>query len=66
MVLLCKGVGFRVMEFFLTYPSLEIHQNELARRLEISPASVKTYSDELSKDKIMTLGIEDILVISAT
>ncbi len=53
MMLLCKCVGFKVMEFFLTHPSVEIHLNELARKLEISPASVKTHCDELSKDKII-------------
>jgi uncharacterized protein len=54
MMLLCKCLGFRVMEFFLTHPTLEIHLNELARRLEISPASVKTHCDELSNDKIIS------------
>jgi hypothetical protein len=39
-MLLCKCLGFKVMEFFLNYPSVEIHLNELARRLEIGPASV--------------------------
>jgi len=29
-------VGFRVLELFLTHPSLEIHLNELARELEIA------------------------------
>ena len=53
MKFLNKCVGFKVMEFFLTHPSLEIHLNELARKLEISPASVKTHCDELSKEKII-------------
>ena len=29
-------MGFRVLELFLTHPSLEIHLNELARSLEIA------------------------------
>lgn len=31
-----KFVGFRVLEFFLTHPSLEIHLNEPSRNLEIA------------------------------
>ena len=67
MMFLCRCLGFKVMEFFLTHPSVEIHLNELARRLEISPASVKTHCDELSKDKIIferqtgNLGLRDFL-----
>jgi predicted nucleotidyltransferase len=38
-------VGFRVLEFFLTHPSLEIHLNELARNLEIAQGSAKSYCD---------------------
>jgi len=33
MKFLNKCVGFKVMEFFLTHPTLEIHLNELARKL---------------------------------
>jgi uncharacterized protein len=42
---LSKFVGFRVLEFFLTHPSLEIHLNELARNLEIARGSAKSYCD---------------------
>ncbi len=68
MKLLDKCVGFKVMEFFLTHPSVEIHINELARRQEIRAASVKTYCDERAYHILLLkkLGIEDILVISAT
>jgi predicted nucleotidyltransferase len=38
-------VGFRVLELFLTHPSLEIHLNELARNLEIAQGSAKSYCD---------------------
>ena len=38
-------VGFRVLEFFLTHPSLESHLNELARNLEIAQGSAKSYCD---------------------
>ncbi len=40
-----KFVGFRVLEFFLTHPSLEVHLNELARNLEIARGSAKSYCD---------------------
>lgn len=40
-----KFVGFRVLEFFLTHPSLEIHLNELARILNIAKGSAKSYCD---------------------
>lgn len=39
------SVGFRVLELFLTHPSLEIHLNELARKLEIAKGSMKSYCD---------------------
>jgi predicted nucleotidyltransferase len=38
-------VGFKVLEFFLTHPSTEIHLNELARHLEIARGSAKSYCD---------------------
>ena len=40
-----RFVGFRVLEFFLTHPSLEIHLNEFARNLEIARGSAKSYCD---------------------
>lgn len=40
-----KFVGFKVLEFFLVHTSLEIHLNELARHLEISQGSTKSYCD---------------------
>ena len=40
-----KFVGFRVLEFFLTHPSIEIHLNELARNLQIARGSAKSYCD---------------------
>jgi predicted nucleotidyltransferase len=42
-----KSVGFKVLELFLTHPSLEIHLNELARHLEIARGSAKSYCDAL-------------------
>lgn len=48
-----KFVGFRVLEFFLTHPSVEIHLNELARNLEISQGSAKSYCDALVEEGLI-------------
>lgn len=48
-----KFVGFRVLEFFLTHPSLEIHLNELARNLEIARGSAKSYCDIFVKEGLI-------------
>lgn len=40
-----RFVGFRILEFFLTHPSSEIHLNELARTLDIASGSAKSYCD---------------------
>ena len=47
-------VGFRVLEWFLVHPSGEVHLNELARELEISPASAKEYCDRLAEDGLIS------------
>lgn len=54
MHLLMKNVGFRVIEFFLTHPTLEIHLNELARHLEIAKGSAKSYCDSLAKEGLIS------------
>ena len=48
-----KFVGFRVLEFFLTHPSLEIHLNELARNLEIARGSAKSYCDVFAEEGLI-------------
>ena len=53
MTWLRRFVGFRVLERFLTYPSEKIHLRELARDLEISPGSAKTYCDALVDDDLI-------------
>lgn len=42
---LFKSVGLKVIEFFLIHPTQEIHISELAKRLEISKGSAKSYCD---------------------
>jgi hypothetical protein len=46
-------VGFKVLEFFLTHPSVEIHLNELARNLEIARGSSKSYCDAFVDDGLI-------------
>lgn len=48
-----KFVGFRVLEFFLIHPSLEIHLNELARNLEIARGSAKSYCDAFVDESLI-------------
>jgi predicted nucleotidyltransferase len=48
-----KFVGFKVLEFFLTHSSLEIHLNELARNLEISRGSAKSYCDSFVNEGLI-------------
>jgi predicted nucleotidyltransferase len=51
-----KFVGFRVLEFFLTHPSAEIHLNELARNLEIARGSAKSYCDVFVNEGLILEG----------
>jgi uncharacterized protein len=53
MASLRKFVGFKVLELFLTHPSLEIHLNELARELEIARGSAKSYCDALVDEELI-------------
>lgn len=48
-----KFVGFKVIEYFLLHPTREIHLKELARRLEVSPRSVKIYCDLFEEEGIL-------------
>lgn len=51
---LMKSLGFKVIEFFLTHPTLEIYLNELARHLEISKGSAKSYCDTIVKEGLIS------------
>jgi len=50
-----KFVGFRVLAWFLTHPTGEIHINKLARELGVSPGSVKSYADAFERDGLLTV-----------
>ncbi len=47
-------VGFRVLAWFLTHPTGEIHINKLAREIGVSPGSVKSYADAFERDGLIT------------
>ena len=48
-----KFVGFKVLEYFLKYPSEKTYLKELAKKLQISPRSVKIYCDLFEKEGII-------------
>ena len=48
-----KFVGFRVLEYFVLKPTQEVHLKELARRINVSPRSVKIYCDLFEKEGIL-------------
>ncbi len=48
-----KFAGFRILEYFLLNPTREVHLKELARELEVSPATVKHYCDLFAKEGIL-------------
>ena len=50
-----KFVGFRVLAWFLTHPTGEIHINKLAREIGVSPGSVKSYADAFERDGLLTV-----------
>ena len=50
-----KFVGLRVLTWFLTHPTGEIHINKLARELGVSPGSVKSYADAFKRDGLLTV-----------
>ncbi|BBL68590.1 nucleotidyltransferase domain-containing protein [Methanoculleus chikugoensis] len=50
-----KFVGFRILAWFLTHPTGEIHINKLAREIGVSPGSVKSYADAFERDGLLTV-----------
>ena len=48
-----KFVGFKLLEYFVTHPSCEVHLKELARRVRVSPRSVKIYCDMFEREDII-------------
>jgi len=48
-----KHTLFKILEYFFSRTDEEIHLKELARRLKLSPRSVKIYCDDLEKRGIL-------------
>lgn len=61
-----KFVGFKILEYFLRYPTEETYLNELAKKLQISPRSVKIYCDLFEKEGIIKREIKGNMHIFST
>jgi len=48
-----KFVGFTVLEYFLTHPTEKTYLKELAKKLQVSPRSIKIYCDLFDKEGII-------------
>ena len=53
-----KFVGFKLLEYFLRYPTNETYLNELAKKLHISSRSAKIYCDLFDKEGIINREIK--------
>jgi len=61
-----KFVGFKVLEYFLIYPTENTYLKELAKKLQISPRSVKIYCDIFEKEGIIIREIKGNMHIFKT
>ncbi len=61
-----KFVGFKILEYFLKYPTEETYLKELAKKLQISPRSVKIYCDLFEKKGIIKREIKGNLHLFST
>ena len=61
-----KFVGFKIFEYFLNYPTEQTYLKELAKKLQISPRSVKIYCDLFEKKGIIKREIKGNLHIFTT
>jgi len=61
-----KFVGFKILEYFLKYPTEKIHLKELAKKLQISPRSVKIYCDLFHNEGIIKREIRGNMHIFTT
>ena len=48
-----KNAGFKILEFFLFNPKTEVHLKELAKKLKMSPSTVKHYCDSFLKENLI-------------
>ena len=61
-----KFVGFKILEYFLIYPTEKTYLKELAKKLQISPRSVKIYCDIFEKEGIIIREIKGNMHIFRT
>jgi len=61
-----KFVGFKILEYFLKYPTEETYLKELAKKLQISPRSVKIYCDLFDKEGIIKREIKGNMHLFST
>ena len=61
-----KFVGFKILEYFLKYPTEKTYLKQLAKKLQISPRSVKIYCDLFEKEDIIKRNITGNVHIFST
>jgi len=61
-----RFVGFKILEYFLRYPAEKTYLKELAKKLQISPRSVKIYCDLFDKEGIIKREIKGNMHIFTT
>lgn len=61
-----KFVGFKVLEFFIKNPTEKIYLNELAKKLKVSPRSIKIYCDLFEKDELIRREIKGNMHLFST
>ena len=61
-----KFVGFKILEYFLKYPTEQTYLKEMAKKLQISPRSVKIYCDLFEKEGIIKREIKGNMHIFTT
>jgi hypothetical protein len=61
-----KFVGFKILEYFLNNPTEKIYLNELAKKLNVSPRSVKIYCDLFEKKEIIRREIKGNMHLFST
>jgi len=61
-----KFVGFKILEYFLKYPTEETYLKEIAKKLHISPRSVKIYCDLFVNEEIIKREIKGNMHIFTT
>jgi len=61
-----KFVGFKILEYFLNNPTEKIYLKELAKKLDVSPRSVKIYCDLFEKKEIIKREIKGNMHLFST